>query len=43
MTTRKHFIGGVLAAGVAPMVVPNTVANTTKLSNVGMAVPRCHL
>ena len=33
MTTRKHFIGGVLAAGVAPMVVPNTVRGANAPSN----------
>ena len=28
---------------MASIVVPNTDANTIKLSNVGKAVPRCHL
>ena len=28
---------------MASKVVPNIAANTTRLSKVGMAVPRCHL
>ena len=31
--TRKSFIGGVLAAGVAPMVVPSTVRGANAPSN----------
>ena len=33
MTTRKGFIGRVLAAGVAPMVVPSTVRGANAPSN----------
>ena len=33
MTTRKHFIGGVIAAGAAPVIVPSTVFGANAPSN----------